>query len=495
MRLLQVTHRGAAGAAVLAFTGETARLLGGSVYDLGGEQAGAAEWRRTLSETQPEVVFVQHLGTTSPAMLLDLSERGIPYAVFLHDYSPLCPTQRLWHRHQERCSGPARLGWKCAWCISGSSRRAAELPLRMSLYRHRPEEWRTALIRAEALVATSRFARDFWVEQGAPPERVAVVAPVAEAPVASDLPPAAGPRRLLWAGGRDTAAGEELLTGALSFVHQPLRLVTMEPPFAQGDIVVAPARWEATSARAALEAQLAGIPVVATAVGAFAESIIHGINGFLATPDDVHSLAEALKEALAVTGPAWDGDRVMINARAKVSRTRRCLQRLLELLVAGAMDPALLLEHEGWLTEVASTRGVSVAEASQQLIAALRQPDGSDPSEPLEHLMAIRADSGSRRRQLDLNHAIAFLRAWGCRRIAHLPETAPPAVDAVAAFQLWNLETVAPDELPDGLYIHTEDNSGIMTEKLSRRYPQARALVAVSPRGVETRALPRGEKD
>jgi glycosyltransferase involved in cell wall biosynthesis len=48
-----------------------------------------------------------------------------------------------------------------------------------------------------------------------------------------------------------------------------------------------------------LEAMSQGIPVVATAVGAVAEAVIHGETGFLVAPGDVHGLAQRLVEVLA----------------------------------------------------------------------------------------------------------------------------------------------------------------------------------------------------
>ncbi|MGH9483113.1 MAG: glycosyltransferase, partial [Terriglobales bacterium] len=480
---------------VKTYTEEVVRLLGGTVFDLAaaspGEGVGAA-WRGTLETTKPTAVFVQEMDGASPALLMDLRERGIPYAIFLHDFTPLCPTHRLWHRRQERCSGPGRTGWKCAWCVSGSWGRAAELPLRTLLYRHRPQDWRTGLIRAEALVASSRFARDFWVEQGAPPERVAVIAPVAELP-ATPAGSAIGHARprLLLAGGGDSGAGAELLAEALELLREPVEVLA---PVAPGtgvgcDVVVVPARWETPSARCVLQAQLAGIPAVATAVGGLTESIIHGVNGYLAAPDDAATLAQAVREALVRLPPAWGGDRVAANARAEVEKTRRQLHRLFELLFSGSADPALTLEHEEWLAGAAGAHGLSPAEVAQRLIAEMRHPNPDvNPTDPLGAAIAARARSGSRARQLDLNHAIAFFRACGCHRIAPLPESAPMAADAVDSLRAWGLQSVETG-LADGLFTEVEDESGIMRARLRRRFPSLRAVVAISGRGVETQSL------
>jgi hypothetical protein len=107
------------------FGWETARALGGAVLSLTPCAAPPKEWRglrvltslagesvhaallRALDLVQPGVVLVQHLGAVNPALLLTLRERGIPYAVFLHDFTPLCPTHRLWHRRQDPAAAPA----------------------------------------------------------------------------------------------------------------------------------------------------------------------------------------------------------------------------------------------------------------------------------------------------------------------------------------------------------------------------------------------------
>lgn len=50
---------------------------------------------------------------------------------------------------------------------------------------------------------------------------------------------------------------------------------------------------------ALLEAQAAGLPVVATRVGGIPQVVTDGVNGLLADPDDVASLVEALVPLLA----------------------------------------------------------------------------------------------------------------------------------------------------------------------------------------------------
>ncbi|HUX66703.1 MAG TPA: glycosyltransferase [Terriglobales bacterium] len=529
--------------AAALYTQEVAHACGGAVFSLAPAAAPApdpplfsprpdeslrAAWHRALDQAQPHAVFVQHLGAANPALLLDLRERGIPYAVFLHDFTPLCPVQRLWHRRQERCSGPGRTGWKCAWCVSGRWQRWPELPLRTLRYRHRPRDWRTALVRADALVAASRYLREFWMDQGAPPERIAVIPPLLSAPPPPAPHPLGAPPRLLYAGGTGQDAGIEVLAGALELLHQPVQVeaigcldlvrrdalraaiaprhavvfhgvvapADLPALLAACDAVAVPARWEAAFVCLAAQAQAAGTPVVATAVGGLTERIIHGVNGYLAAPDDPHAFAAGLREAFRREPPAWADAPMRQQAAAEADAARAQLRRLLQRLASGATepDPALMLEHGGWLEAAARTHAIALPEAAQRLVTALRQvepPDPSAPASPLQSDCRARAHAASRQRQVDLNHAIAFFRACGCRRIAHWPAATPPAADAVACFQAWGLQTVPSGELPDGIFAPTppwEPPAELDSAWLRHRFPQARALVTVSAAGVETTA-------
>lgn len=588
--LLQVVHalypQARDGAALYAW--EVARALGGAVLSLTPRPEAAppeplwsgiqvltphpaegalAAWHRALDAVQPRAVLVQHLGAASPALLLDARERGLPYAVFLHDYTPQCPTRHLWHRRQEACSGPGRTGWKCAWCVSGTARRAAELPLRALMYRHRPQAWRTALLRADVLVAPSRFARDYWVALGAPPERCVLIPPRWLAPLAPAPPGAAplapAPRtalRLLfanpWGGGWDLAGGGELLAAALDQVRPGVQLEVaghldpaeemlfrdaiasrhsllfhgavphdaMPALIAACDAVVIPSRWEQLDSRLAAEARCLGTRVVATAVGGHAEAIIHGVNGFLAAADDPGALAEALQEAWesarapeAASNPAWTGERMRAQADAEAAQARTQLERLLELLLRQPPEPelGLALEESDWLAASAPAFGLSARAAADKLVAALRgadsgtDTDGDAGDNGTDAAFAARALAGTRGRRVALNHAIAFFRACGCRRIAFLPSMPDPgtepgtpaisdpeitpgiarAADATGWFQAWGLETVAATALPDGIFVQPAAPANTPPEALydtawvRRRFPQAHAMVALSADG------------
>lgn len=72
---------------------------------------------------------------------------------------------------------------------------------------------------------------------------------------------------------------------------------------ARAGIFVLPSRFEGLP-MALLEAQVAGLPVVATRVGGIPQVVTDGENGMLADPDDVASLVDALARVLADAGTA-----------------------------------------------------------------------------------------------------------------------------------------------------------------------------------------------
>jgi glycosyltransferase involved in cell wall biosynthesis len=69
-------------------------------------------------------------------------------------------------------------------------------------------------------------------------------------------------------------------------------------------VTVCAVRWEEPFGMVAAEAQMAGCPVAAYRRGALPEVVEEGVSGFLADPDDIDSLARAIRHCLRLDRPA-----------------------------------------------------------------------------------------------------------------------------------------------------------------------------------------------
>jgi len=72
-----------------------------------------------------------------------------------------------------------------------------------------------------------------------------------------------------------------------------------------------------------LEAMLAGLPVVASAVGSIPELVVDGETGYLVPPDDPGALADALIRVLDEPGGLGDAGRRRAHAEFSVERMAR----------------------------------------------------------------------------------------------------------------------------------------------------------------------------
>jgi glycosyltransferase involved in cell wall biosynthesis len=81
-------------------------------------------------------------------------------------------------------------------------------------------------------------------------------------------------------------------------VHLPGRVPDVGAWLRRADVLVHPARWEGFGL-ALLEAMLAGLPVVATAVSSIPEIVADGVTGILVPPDDADALGKAVAAVLA----------------------------------------------------------------------------------------------------------------------------------------------------------------------------------------------------
>jgi glycosyltransferase involved in cell wall biosynthesis len=120
---------------------------------------------------------------------------------------------------------------------------------------------------------------------------------------------------------RAAAAGREDLLELGGFVERQ----RLPEEFSRADVFAAPSRYEGGPGFVYLEAMACGLPVIACSGSGAAEVVVPGENGLLVPPDDVGSLASALRQLL--------NDHAELGRRARAfalthADAERCLDRL-----------------------------------------------------------------------------------------------------------------------------------------------------------------------
>jgi glycosyltransferase involved in cell wall biosynthesis len=164
--------------------------------------------------------------------------------------------------------------------------------------------------------------------KGAPPgPHVRVIyngVPPMEAAPATGLPP--GPRILLL-GRVEPEKGHDLAVAALDRMAVPATLLVAGPGdwtlpphprvallgwrddvpalLRASDVLLNASRFDEGAPLVVLEAQMAGLPIVATRVGGTPEVVLDGVTAFLVPKEDPAAMAAALDRALAVDRARW----------------------------------------------------------------------------------------------------------------------------------------------------------------------------------------------
>ena len=193
----------------------------------------------------------------------------------------------------------------------------------------RMQAMRTMLNLAPRLLAPSRFVRQMYVDYGVSGDRILVLPWGLDTRRWAHQPPRASVPQLRFGyiGTLQPAKGVDILVRAFHRLaddqvelrlygggrpNDPFvdRLSRVRDPrihflgrydnhrlpelLAQVDVVVIPSTWHETFSLVAREALLAGLPVIAAAVGALPEVIVDDVNGLLVPPADEDALHDAL---------------------------------------------------------------------------------------------------------------------------------------------------------------------------------------------------------
>jgi len=277
-----------------------------------------------IDRSQPDVVhFHNTFPLLSPAAIRAAKQTGTPVVLTLHNFRPLCASGTF-----------LRHGKTCELCLH---RRAPVAALRYGCYRDSriasaPLVLMSAVHRAlgtwtdhvDAVVFPSRFARDKYADAGWPQEKLFVkhntVRPLTDVRhgsgtgfvAISRLSSEKGLDVLIDAWRRAFPNGEETLTiigsgedeAALrqrADGQQSINFRGAQPPLearaqlASARALVIPSRCYEVFPRTIAEAFAAGVPVIASRLGALAELIDDGATGMLVEPESVEGFAAALR--------------------------------------------------------------------------------------------------------------------------------------------------------------------------------------------------------
>jgi len=289
--------------------------------------AGQTLWsRRTthdlvgaIQNFRPDVIHVHNtFPLISPSLYWAAERAGVPVVQTLHNFRLLCPQAMLLRdgRVCEDCVG--RLPWRGALraCYRDSVAQSAALTGMLALHRA-IGTWRHKVTR---YVALNEFCRRKFIEGGLPAERIAVKANFVDLPA-----PEGGPRNgVLFVGRLSAEKGIHVLADAarlapaldidvigagpdeapllgLPNVHRHgfRDAAGVRGAMARAAWLVMPSIWYENFPRTLVEAYAAGLPVVASRLGALADLVRDGETGLLFTPDDAADLAARLHWAAA----------------------------------------------------------------------------------------------------------------------------------------------------------------------------------------------------
>jgi glycosyltransferase involved in cell wall biosynthesis len=287
-----------------------------------------------LERFQPELIHIQHLMGLPTTLLKQIGRRRIPFVVTLHDFWWVCANAQLITNYSgEICDGP-NLWINCARCAlarSGQRGLWPAIPLLAGMLARRDAVLGSILQDAARLIAPSQFVKDWYTNHGIPAQRIQVLPHGIDAP---PLPPRAvahPQQRLLYAGGLAWQKGVHVLLEALTAVDGPCELwiagdESFDPEYsrrlrsiaerlpdrrvvflgkltreelwqtlARVDAVVVPALWYETFSLIIHEAFAAGLPVIASNLGALAEAVRHEVDGLRVEAGSVTSWRQTLQ--------------------------------------------------------------------------------------------------------------------------------------------------------------------------------------------------------
>ena len=298
-----------------------------------------------LQRETPDIVHLQHLTGIPAGAVARLGESDIPYIISLHDYWYGCANgQLLTNDTHMLCAGPDARFHNCGRCAVARAGWAGGAglfgPLAAPLMRRRDEALRPIFTGARRIMAPNEFVRQIHAAMGLPTDRVIIN------PLGLDRPPGLaaqgaarrtahvpGTLKLGYVGSISSQKGLHVLIEAMNGLpeegvtldiygdlavfpayvaelralarHSGIRfqgLLVREQLWAvlgALDAMLMPTLWYEASPATIREAFAAGLPVIASDLGAPGSMIRHGVDGLLFPVGDVAALRATLARLAA----------------------------------------------------------------------------------------------------------------------------------------------------------------------------------------------------
>ena len=289
------------------------------------------DFERVLDSARPDVVHVQHLMGLPLELPRLIRGRGIPYAVTLLDFWWVCVNaQALTRGGRQVCDGPSLGFLNCARCgLARDPRVLPLLPALAGVLALRNRRLRGVLSSAGRLIAPTGFVRRWYAARGVPADRIDVI------PLALETTPriegadrtADGPLRFAYIGALSEQKGVHVILEAFAGLRGEAELwiggdERFEPEYvarlkalagphvrflgalsrervweimAKVDVMLVPSVWYETFCLSVSEAFVAGLPVLASDLGALADRVRHETDGLLLPVGDVPAWREAMQ--------------------------------------------------------------------------------------------------------------------------------------------------------------------------------------------------------
>lgn len=293
-----------------------------------------ADCAGVLDAWRPDIVHVQHLKDLSAGILQQCADRAIPIVMTLHDYWAICPNGQFVRPTGSICLRThARL--ECGLCAAdrlGRPLLAVAAPAMMPLFWARDRYLRRNLAHVAHFVAPSEFLRGRYLSAGYLDERILQLENGLDL---GRLSAARGPRgpyrgQYAYIGSLAWQKGVHVLVQAfrrLGDVGARLRIwgsprafpayveqlrrdsagcpwISLEgeidservgEALAWADYMIVPSLWWENSPVTIREAYAAGVPVIASALGALLEKVPQDVGGLLFEPASAESLCAILQ--------------------------------------------------------------------------------------------------------------------------------------------------------------------------------------------------------